>query len=106
MKELNIKIQEMSEIEGHASLEVKVRNDEVEEVKLGFTESKRLFTEAIEGAREIKGSKQTMLLKKLTMNGLMIRDHALHLYLFSLPDVFGKDSVLDFKGKEEKYLKD
>jgi len=137
MKELNIKIQEMSKIEGHASLEVKVRNDEVEEVKLGFTESKRFFTEAIEGASidtlaqsvsricgtcsiahmlcsieaiekamEIKVSKQTMLLKKLTMNGLMIRDHALHLYLFSLPDVFGKDSVLDFKGKEEKYLKD
>src|SRR3989344_8499239 len=105
MKELNIKIQEMSKIEGHASLEVKVRNDEVEEVKLGFTESKRFFTEAIEGASidtlvqsvsricgtcsiahmlcsieaiekamEIKVSKQTMLLKKLTMNGLMIRD--------------------------------
>ena len=30
------------------------------------------------------------------MHGLMIRDHALHLYLFSMPDIYGKDNFLDF----------
>ncbi|MEM4397092.1 MAG: Ni/Fe hydrogenase subunit alpha [Candidatus Woesearchaeota archaeon] len=57
--------------------------------------------EAIENALDFKPSKQTELLRKLTMYSLMIRDHALHLYFFSLPDVLGKDSVLDFDEKNE-----
>lgn len=52
--------------------------------------------EAIENAFDFKPSEQTKLLRKLTMYSLMIRDHALHLYFFSLPDVLGKDSVLEF----------
>lgn len=52
--------------------------------------------EACEDALGITPSKQTMLLRYLTMYGLMIRDHALHLYLFSMPDIFGKDAFLDF----------
>lgn len=52
--------------------------------------------EACENALGITPSKQTMLLRYLTMYGLMIRDHALHLYLFSMPDIFGKDAFLDF----------
>jgi coenzyme F420-reducing hydrogenase alpha subunit len=40
-------------------------------------------------------SEQTKLLRALVMHGLMIRDHALHLYLFSMPDIFGKDAFLD-----------
>ena len=52
--------------------------------------------EACERALGITPSPQTLLLRTLTMYGLMIRDHALHLYLFSMPDVFGKDSFLDF----------
>ena len=52
--------------------------------------------EACEAALEIKPSRQTMLLRALTMSGLNIRDHALHLYLFSLPDIYGKDAFLDF----------
>ncbi|MBI2597870.1 MAG: nickel-dependent hydrogenase large subunit [Candidatus Diapherotrites archaeon] len=52
--------------------------------------------EALEKALGVTPSRQAVLLKKLAMYGLMIRDHALHLYLFCLPDVFGKDSVLDF----------
>jgi coenzyme F420-reducing hydrogenase alpha subunit len=36
------------------------------------------------------------MLKKLVMYGLNIRDHALHLYLFALPDMYGKDAFLDF----------
>ena len=52
--------------------------------------------EASERALGITPTPQTNLLRVLTMYGLMIRDHALHLYLFSMPDVFGKDSFLDF----------
>lgn len=52
--------------------------------------------EAIEKALGIAPSEQTILLRKLLMAGLVIRDHALHLYVFSLPDYFQKDSILDF----------
>lgn len=52
--------------------------------------------EACEHALGIVPTKQTQLLKKLTMYGLNIRDHALHLYLFALPDMYGKDSFLSF----------
>ncbi|HEY4524220.1 MAG TPA: nickel-dependent hydrogenase large subunit [Candidatus Paceibacterota bacterium] len=51
--------------------------------------------EAGEKALGIVSTPQTKLLRTLTMHGLMIRDHALHLYLFSLPDIFGKDAFLD-----------
>jgi coenzyme F420-reducing hydrogenase alpha subunit len=53
--------------------------------------------EAVEKALGVysKISEQTKILRKLAMNGMMIRDHALHLYIFCLPDVFGIDSVLD-----------
>jgi coenzyme F420-reducing hydrogenase alpha subunit len=52
--------------------------------------------EACEDALGITPSEQTMLLRSLTLHGLIIRDHALHLYLFSMPDIFGKDAFLDF----------
>lgn len=52
--------------------------------------------EACEMALDIQPSKQTEMLRALTMHGLVIRDHALHLYLFCLPDVYGKDAFLDF----------
>jgi coenzyme F420-reducing hydrogenase alpha subunit len=52
--------------------------------------------EACENALGITPSKQTKLMRLLTMYGLNIRDHALHLYLFSMPDIFGKDSFMDF----------
>ncbi|HEY4497184.1 MAG TPA: nickel-dependent hydrogenase large subunit [Candidatus Paceibacterota bacterium] len=52
--------------------------------------------EACERALGITPSRQTILLRVLTMYGLNIRDHALHLYLFALPDMFGKDAFLDF----------
>ncbi len=51
--------------------------------------------EACENALGITASPQTKLLRALTMHGLVIRDHALHLYLFSMPDIFGKDAFLD-----------
>lgn len=136
-KDLNLTVQNVSKIEGHASVGVKVKKGKVEEVHIMFTENKRFFTEAMRGqnyrslpqstaricgtcslahtigaikalenALGLKPSKQTTALKHLTMNGLMIRDHALHLYLFGMPDIFNKDSVMDFTGVEREYLKD
>ena len=52
--------------------------------------------EACEHALGIAPTAQTKALRALTMHGLMIRDHALHLYLFSMPDIYGKDAFLDF----------
>ncbi len=50
----------------------------------------------VENALGVKPSEQTVGLRDLLLYGLNIRDHAMHLYLFCLPDIFGKDSVLDF----------
>lgn len=59
--------------------------------------------ESVEQALGIKPSEQSQILKHLTMYGLNIRDHALHLYLFVMPDMFGKDSFLEFdENKEEE----
>lgn len=58
--------------------------------------------EAVEDALGFKPSEQTTTLRKLLTYGLMIRDHALHLYVFALPDVIGKDSILDFDEHDEK----
>ena len=52
--------------------------------------------EACEHALDIEPTPQTKILRDLTMDGLNIRDHALHLYLFSMPDIVGKDAFLDF----------
>ncbi len=51
--------------------------------------------EAIEKSQGIELTDQTNLLRRLAYDGLMIRDHALHLYFFVLPDVLGIDSILD-----------
>ena len=50
--------------------------------------------EACEHAQGITPTEQTMALRHLTMCGLNIRDHGLHLYLFALPDIVGKDNFL------------
>ena len=130
-----ISIESLSKIEGHASLDVKVRRGKVENVKLKISESKRFYTQAIRGkmfqsvpqlvsricgtcsiahltccteavekALNIEPSGQTALLRKLMTYGMMIRDHAMHLYLFCLPDVFGKDSVLDFDERQHEFV--
>lgn len=52
--------------------------------------------EAVEKTLGVVPSEQTRILRVLTYHGLIIRDHALHLYLFALPDIFRKDSLLDF----------
>ncbi|MDD2822754.1 MAG: nickel-dependent hydrogenase large subunit [Candidatus Daviesbacteria bacterium] len=57
--------------------------------------------EAIEKSQGIKVSEQTRLLRRLAYDGLMIRDHALHLYFFVLPDILGIDSILDIPDDAE-----
>ncbi len=54
---------------------------------------------AVENAIGLVPSPQTVLLRKLLNYGLIIRDHALHLYVFVLPDLYGRDSILDFDEK-------
>lgn len=49
----------------------------------------------IEEAVGIKLSKQAKIMRELLIMGNNVRDHAMHLYFFCLPDIFGKDSVLD-----------
>ncbi len=51
--------------------------------------------EAIEKSQGIALTEQTKILRRLAYDGLMIRDHALHLYFFVLPDLLGVDSILD-----------
>lgn len=55
---------------------------------------------AVENAIGLVPSEQTILLRKLLNYGLIIRDHALHLYVFVMPDLFGKDSLLEFDEKD------
>ena len=57
---------------------------------------------AVESALQITPSAQTLSLRRLVNNGLIIRDHALHLYIFVLPDLFDKDSLLDFDETNQK----
>jgi len=134
-KDFEISIDTLSKIEGHASLDIKVRKGKVEIVKLKISENKRFYTQAIRGkqfqtvpqlvsricgtcsiahvtccteavekALGIEPSQQTILLRKLMMYGMMIRDHTMHLYLFCLPDIFGKDSVLDFDERQHELV--
>ena len=136
-KELDITLDGLSKVEGHAELEVKVSDGKVTTAKLMINENKRFFTQAIKGqhfrsvsqmvsricgtcsiahqmacieavenALDVKPSPQTKALRNLAMHGLMIRDHALHLYLFCMPDIYGKDSVLEFEGPLHELVHD
>jgi coenzyme F420-reducing hydrogenase alpha subunit len=126
-RDIDISINNLSKIEGHTDLEVRMRDGKVEDVKLKITENRRFYEQAIKGknylqlsqmvsricgtcsiahllcsieavekALSFTPSPQVLLLRKLLMYGLYLRDHPLHLYLFSLPDLFNKDSLLEF----------
>ncbi len=136
-EDFDINIADMSKIEGHASLELKVRKGEVKDVKLEIFENRRFFELAVRGknyaavpqlvsricgtcsaahllcsikciehAFGFEPTEQTRMLRDLTLHGVNIRDHAMHLFLFVLPDLFGKDSVLEFadSGPEHELL--
>lgn len=51
---------------------------------------------AAEDSQDINVTDQTVNLRKLVNFGLIIRDHTLHLNVFVLPDLFNRDSILDF----------
>lgn len=127
MHTFDLNLDQLSKVEGSASLDVHVKDNKVLSVHFKITEYKRFFTEAMKGkpvlalpqllaricgtcsnahllcsieacenALNMSHSEQTRELRNLTMHGLMIRDHALHLYIFSMPDIYGKDAFLDF----------
>jgi coenzyme F420-reducing hydrogenase alpha subunit len=127
MHRIDFRLDQITKIEGDASMDVVVEDGKVTNVKFAIVEYKRFFTEAMKGksivampahlaricgtcsnahvmaaivacedALGIKPTPQTDLLRKLTMHGLMIRDHALHLYLFVMPDLYNKDAFLEF----------
>lgn len=133
----DLTLDQITKIEGHAALHLKVVDGKVTECKFSIPEYKRFYTQAIQGkpinalpqmvsricgtcsnahllcsikaiemAQGITPSRQTYLLRRLLTNGLMIRDHALHLYVFVLPDLYGHDSLLEFRedNKEEHEL--
>ncbi len=133
----DISIKDLSKIEGHGSVDIKVSRNKVKDLKLKIVENKRFYTqavrglsienisslvsricgtcslshmtcclEAIENGLGITPSDQSMALRHLSMNGTIARDHAMHLYMFCLPDVFGKDSVLDFDKEQMKVVED
>ncbi len=133
--DFSIGVEDLSKIEGHAELEVKVQKGKVKDAKLVISENKRFFSEAIigkhalaapqtlsricgtcsvahmlasieavENAFELVPSEQTVDMRKLLMHGTYIRDHAMHLYLFCLPDYFNKDSVLEFDESQHELL--
>jgi len=60
--------------------------------------------EAIEKAFNTKPTEQTMRMRNLLINASHLRDHAMHLFFFVLPDVFGIDSVLDFGDDLHKWI--
>lgn len=131
-----IRLDNITKMEGHGSLDIMIKDRKVKYVKLEITESKRFYTQAIRGkfaislplmtsricgtcsiahlsccAQAVENAmgyeitEQTQLLRKLSLYGMMIRDHALHLYLFCLPDILGKDSILDFDSSEDEMLR-
>src|SRR3989344_8564447 len=137
MHSFDLDLNDISKIEGHTNMSVKVRDDKVTECHLEISEGKRFFkqaitgmsydlvpstmsricgtcsaahalcsVEAIENAYDVRVTKQTKILKNLLMNGGHLRDHAMHLYFFCLPDVFKKESVFDFKGELHKWVHD
>lgn len=133
--DLNISINRLSKIEGHADLDIKIKDGKVEDVDLRVMENQRFYTQAVKGkpvlsvpqlvsricgtcsvahltasieavekTLDITPTEQTMILRKLMMYSLMIRDHALHLYFFVAPDLFGIDSILELDDDKKELI--
>ncbi len=133
--DLDVSVNRLAKIEGHADLDIKIRNNKVEKVDLRVMENQRFYTEAVKGkpalaipqlvsricgtcsvahmtgcieavekTLDIKPSEQTMIMRKLMMYSLMIRDHALHLYFFVAPDIFGIDSILELADEKKELI--
>jgi len=123
----DLTLDQITKIEGHASLTLRVNNGTVTNCTFEIPEYKRFYTQAVRGkkiqaipqmvaricgtcsnahllcsihaiedAQGIQPTKQTYQIRRLLNNGLIIRDHALHLYVFVLPDLYNRDSLLEF----------
>jgi sulfhydrogenase subunit alpha len=135
MVSYNLDLKNISKIEGHTHMFVKVKDKKVLECKLKISENQRFFKKAVEGmeyglvpnrmarvcgtcsaahlmasieaiekAFDVKVTGQTWDLRRLMINAGHIRDHAMHLYFFCLPDVFGMESVFDFVGPLKEWI--
>jgi sulfhydrogenase subunit alpha len=120
-------LQQITKIEGHASLEVEVTGNTLSSCRFYISDFKRFYTKAVEKkpaasaplllsricgtcsnahilaslkavetALEIKVTPATLDRRELVNAGMFIRDHALHLFVFVLPDIYAVDSILDF----------
>ena len=138
-EDFDLQLKNISKIEGHTHLDIKVRQGKVTSCKLKISENKRFFTDAVVGLNYMvvpttmsricgtcssahslcsieaiekalgidkKVSEQTRMLRDLLTYAGHFRDHAMHLWFFCLPDIIGKDSVLDFSKDEEKWIHD
>lgn len=136
-KDFDLNIKDISKIEGHAEVDVKVISGEVKYAKLKISENKRFYVQAIrdthymtaagrasricgtcspahliccaesiEKALGITLSEQSIVLRQLILAAENIRDHAMHLYFFVLPDLLKRESVFDFNEKEHKWVHD
>lgn len=64
---------------------------------------------AVEKALNLTPTEQTRKLRQLVNYGLNIRDHALHVYVFCLPDLFGIDNILELDEndpRQKQFLED
>lgn len=127
LDDFSFSLNQITKIEGHASLSVVVKDKVVETCEFAITDYKRFYTKAVEkkpyaavpgllsricgtcsnahilaslkaveAALNIQVSPQTNFRRELVNAGMYIRDHALHLIIFVLPDVYNVDSILDF----------
>lgn len=130
----DITIENITKIEGNASLKVTIENDAVKDLKFIISDYRRFYTTAVKGkpviavpsflsricgtcsvahlfaslmaierSQGIEITEQTKLLRRLAYDGLMIRDHALHLYFFVLPDILELDSILDIPDDDNNF---
>jgi coenzyme F420-reducing hydrogenase alpha subunit len=137
MHSFDIELKNISKIEGHTDLEIKVKNNKVKNCKLKIRENKRFFsqaiqgkpytivpstmsricgtcstahlfsaTEAVEKALKLQVTEQTKILRNLLMDSNHLRDHALQHYFVCLPDIYEKDSVLEFEGELHELVHD
>ncbi|MBI5696256.1 MAG: Ni/Fe hydrogenase subunit alpha [Nitrospirae bacterium] len=129
MKNLDIKVEHVTRVEGHGNIVVKVRDGRVEDARLDIVESPRFFEvmlqgrswqeaswitsricgicavthstaslKATEDAFGIVPSAQTVLLRKLLLDGEYIQSHVLHVYFLVAPDLLGVGSVVPLAG--------
>lgn len=127
LDDFSFSLNQITKIEGHASLEVEVKGREVTQCRFSIVDYKRFYTKAVEhkpaaatpgllaricgtcsnahimaslkaveAALGIVITPQTQARRELVNAGMYIRDHALHLIVFVLPDVYNVDSILDF----------